>query len=186
MVLIVCGGLERGVRPLWVLLWSTASMSLFGGRAIVEDTLVDAADEGADEYGHGEFIDSPFPELSRLGGSSFTFSFCCLPPYPWIQTSPNNSPYGIDRPPPIATGALNAQLLTVPPFSPGPPVDNPLRGDSTSSVNTDCRVNPQLSWSRYMGGSSVDSEGLMTPATSHLTFSLSGQTISSLSSILYD
>jgi hypothetical protein len=51
-------------------------------------------------------------------------------------------------------------------------------------MSTDSSANPQLSWGRSTEGSSVDSEGMTTPATSHLT--LSPPTISSPSSIPYD
>jgi hypothetical protein len=87
MVLIVCGVVWNGVRVRrgFYLPRSTASKSSFGGRAIVEDTLVDAADAGADEYGHGEVIDRPLQELSRPKRSSFTSSFPYLPLYPRTQ-----------------------------------------------------------------------------------------------------
>lgn len=83
-----------------------------------------------------------------------------------------------------APDVLDDQILTITSSSsPEPIVDNQPIGDSISSISTDYSANPQLSWSRSIGSSNVDNEGMTTPATSYPILSV---TLSSSCSISFD
>ena len=126
------------------------------------------------------------PIVDRGGHRSLLPPPRCFPHYPPDSIATPEFHFRIDGPSAPVTPApaptttiaaaavdvLDDQVLTttlLPTSSPEPITDSRLRGDLISSVRTDSSANPQLRWCRFMEGSGVDSEGMTTPATYHLT-----------------